>query len=255
MADTTSPAGAPGWFSTDAFWETSYTSMFPEQRFADADAELAAVVALTGETPRRVLDLACGPGRHAIAAARHGMTVVGIDRSAFLLAKARQLAAQHNVEVEWIHGDMRDTVPSTPFDLVLNLFTSFGYFKDDAENERVLTNAYQSLRSGGHLVIDVGGKEVLARIFSESTVEEIPEGLVVKRRWVTADWSRMENEWTFVRDGSVQSFQLAHWIYSGRELAQMLRRAGFADVCLFGSFEGAPYGPKATRLVAVAVKA
>ncbi len=242
------------WFSDDTFWETSYGVMFPDDRFDNAAAELDAVLALVGRTPERVLDVACGPGRHAVEAARRGMTVVGVDRSAFLLGKARALAEPEDAAVEWVHADMRDHVQDPPVDLVLNLFTSFGYFDDDADNQRVVENAYRSLRPGGSLVVDVMGKEVLARIFSPSTVLDTARGMVVQRRRAVDDWSRMENQWTFVREGSVQTFEHVHWVYSGRELAQMLTRAGFSDVRLFGDFEGASYGSQATRLVAVALR-
>ena len=110
------------------------------------------------------------------------MSVVGLDRSAFLLGKARDLSQREGVAVEWVHADMRDYVQDPPVDLVLNLFTSFGYFEDDADNERVLENAYRSLRPGGSVVVDVMGKEILARIFSPSTVLDAPGGMVVQRR-------------------------------------------------------------------------
>ena len=243
------------WFTNDDFWETSFAYMFPDARFDAAAGELDAILALAGGTPQRVLDLACGPGRHAIAAAERGLEVIGVDRSAFLLRHARARAAEAGVEVEWVHGDMRDPVQAPPVDLVLNLFTSFGYFEDDAENARVLENAFASLGPGGTLVLDVAGKEVLARIFLPSSADELADGLVVQRRRVADDWSRMENEWTFVQGEAARSFRFRHWIYSGRELAQMLARAGFEGVRLYGDFDGAPYGPEATRLVAVARKA
>ena len=242
------------WFTNDDFWEASFAHMFPDSRFDAAGDELDAILALAATTPQRVLDMACGPGRHAIAAAERGLEVVGVDRSAFLLQHARDRAADAGVEVEWVQGDMRDHVQEPPVDLVLNVFTSFGYFEDDAENARVLENAVASLRPGGTLVLDVAGKEVLARIFLPSSADVLADGLVVQRRRVVDDWSRIENEWTFLQGEAVRSFRFRHWVYSGRELAQMLTRAGFADVRLFGDFDGARYGPEATRLVAVARK-
>ena len=243
------------WFSNEAFWEASYDVMFPQARFEAAADEFAAVLDLVGGDPQSVVDVACGPGRHAVAAAQRGMDVVGVDATPFLLGKARELAAREGVDVEWVHSDMRDHVQEPAVDLVLNLFTSFGYFDDDQDNARVLRNAYESLRPGGALVVDVMGKEVLARIFRDSSVEDAPDGFVVQRRWVTEDWSRMENEWALVRDDAVRSFRLGHWIYSGRELAGMLTETGFSEVGLFGDFGGARYGPEASRLVAVARRA
>lgn len=243
------------WFSDEDFWVATYTVMFPEERFAAATRELDQISDLVGKAPQRVLDLACGPGRHALPLARRGFTVTGVDQSEFLLEKARARATEEGLDVEWIRSDMREYVLEDTFDLVLNLFTSFGYFEDDAENQRVLRNVYACLRSGGTFVLDVGGKEVLARIFAASAVRDIPGGMIVHRRRVLNDWSRMENEWVHVQEGAVRSFRFGHWIYSGRELRQMLSDAGFSDIRIFGNLDGAPYGPEATRLVAVSTKA
>jgi len=175
------------WFADDAFWEATYPFMFPETRFAGAGEEIDRVLALAGMTPGAggaVLDLACGPGRHSVALAARGFAVTGVDRSAFLLDRARARAAELGAAAEWVHADMRDFVRPAAFDLALCLFTSFGYFTDDADNQRVLAQVAASLRPGGRCVLDVAGKEVLARIFRPAGVRDIPDGMVVHRRTV-----------------------------------------------------------------------
>ena len=245
---------ADEWFADDAFWEATYPFMFPESRFAGAADEVDRVLALTGMAPGAggaALDLACGPGRHSLALASRGFAVTGVDRSAFLLDRARARAAESDAAVEWVHADMRDFARPRAFDLALCLFTSFGYFADDAENQRVLARIAASLRPGGVCVLDVAGKEVLARIFRPADVRDVPGGMVVHRRAVEAGWSRMRNEWTLLQGARARTFRFAHWIYSGRELALMFERAGFVDVRLCGDLAGAPYGPEAGRLVVV----
>jgi hypothetical protein len=78
--------------------------------------------------------------------------------------------------------------------------------------------------------------------------------VLFQRRSVIDDWSRMENDWFVVRDGGVRIFRLRHWIYSGRELREMLAAAGFSTIDLYGDLAGAPYGPEAKRMIAVAHK-
>jgi SAM-dependent methyltransferase len=243
------------WFADESFWITSYDVTFPESRFSVAAAEVAQILNLVQRTEGRVVDLACGPGRHSIPLAQRGFLVTGVDRSAFLLERARERAARSGVVVEWLQADMRDFRRADSFDLALSLFTSFGFFRDDADNQRVLSNVADSLRAGGAFVLDMGGKEVLARIFNPTASREVPGGLLVQRRRVTNDWSRMENEWILLRDGVVHTFRIDHWIYSGREIKQMFSEAGFASVQLFGNYLGAPYGPEAARLVVVGRKA
>src|SRR5688500_10818501 len=106
------PPHDPEWFSNEKFWAATYSAMFPEERFTAAERELDQIFLLIGGTPRTVLDLACGPGRHAIPMARRGIQVIGVDRSTYLLDKAKARAAKENVQVEWIEADMRDYVAS-----------------------------------------------------------------------------------------------------------------------------------------------
>jgi SAM-dependent methyltransferase len=150
---------------------------------------------------------------------------------------------------------MREFVRPAAYDLALSLFTSFGYFRHPEENQHVIENIHTSLRPGGSLVMDMLGKEILARIFPPTSAQEIPGGLLVERRQAINDWSMMHNQWILVAQGRQTTFDFEHWLYSGWELRQMLVAAGFRDIQLFGNLEGDPYGPAATRLVALARKA
>jgi SAM-dependent methyltransferase len=243
------------WFTEEAFWATSYPFMFPDASFAAAAEQVDQLVALTGLSSGAVLDLACGPGRHAVPLARRGFRVTGVDATPFLLDKARAYAAAENVEVEWIQEDMRGFKRPLAFDLAVNLFTAFGYFESPEENRAVVRNVHASLEPGGAFVLDMMGKEVLARIYQPSDVQEIPDvGMLVQRRRAIDDWSRIEAEWLFFQDGGMKRFVLRHWIYSGAELKELLLSGGFETVRLFGNLDGSPYGPTAARLVAVARK-
>ncbi len=239
------------WFADEAFWIACYAMIFPESRFVAAAAEIEQILALVQRSEGHVLDLACGPGRHSIPLAQRGFTVTGVDQSAFLLERARARSAKLGVGVEWLHADMRDFRRPGSFDLALSLFTSFGYFRNDADNQRVLDNVFSSLRPGGSFVLDMMGKEVLARIFNPTDSSDEPEGVVVRRRKVVDDWNRMANEWILLRDGTAHAYRFDHWIYSGREITRMFNEAGFTDVIVFGDYLGAAYGPEATRLVVV----
>ena len=243
------------WHSDEEFWTVAYPFMFPADRLAAAEEQVEQVLALAGVAAGAVLDLACGPGRHSIVLARAGFRVTGVDRSTYLLDRARQRAAAEQVDVEWVREDMRVFRRPDTFDLCLSLFTSFGYFRDQAENRRVLENALVSLRPGGAMVMDMMGKEIVARGFEPTGAEEVAgAGVVVQRRTVVDDWSRMENEWILIDDERVRRFTIDHWMYSGAELKTLLHDAGFVDVRLFGDLAGSAYGPRARRLVALATR-
>jgi SAM-dependent methyltransferase len=244
------------WFEDREFWETLYPYMFTEERFADAAVQVEKLLALTVFQGQAVLDLCCGPGRHSVLLAQRGFAVTGVDRTEFLLEKARTRGAEANVTVEWVHEDMRHFVRPASFDLVINLFTSFGYFDNKDEDLQVLRNLHDSLRPGGALVIDVIGKERLAKVLQPAIVNEEADGaLLIQRHEIFDDWTRVRNEWILVRDGIARTFRFHHTIYSGQELKDRLHASGFDSVRIYGDLDGAEYGPNARRLIAVAHKA
>ena len=246
---------AADWCEDEAFWRAGFPFMFPEGSFEDARKQTGQVIERSGVGQGTVLDLCCGPGRFAVPLALRGFDVTGVDRTPFLLDHAREYAVREGAKVEWVEGDMRSYSRPDSFDLAINMYTSLGYFDDPEENRLVLQNIYGSLRRGGVFVFEAGGKEILARVFESTGSTEIEGvGLSVQRRKVIDDWSRMENEWIFIKDGRAETFRLRHWIYSGRELRGMLESVGFGAVEIYGDLEGMPYGPRAKRLVAVARK-
>ena len=243
------------WFDDDSLWRDMYPFMFPPKRFADAVLEVDKFLALVAPRGKNVLDLCCGPGRHSIPLAKRGFRVTGVDRAKFLLDKAKAKAKAAKVKIEWIQADMRDFVRPGSFHIVLNLLTSFGYFDDKDQDVAVLRNMFVSLRPGGTCVIDVGGKEWLARIFQPTTSRLLPDGtLLVQRHEIFDDWTRIRNEWILIRKGRTKSFRFHHTIYSGQELRERMERAGFADVKLYGDLDGGAYGSNAQRLIAVGRK-
>jgi SAM-dependent methyltransferase len=124
------------WYEDEAFWRDNYEVMFSHEVFGRAAEDIDPLLALSGNDPRRVLDLCCGPGRHTIPLAQKGLEVTGVDLSSFLLDKARENARAPHVTPEFIRADMRSFVRQNAFDAVLNLYTSFGYFENRDDDER-----------------------------------------------------------------------------------------------------------------------
>jgi SAM-dependent methyltransferase len=241
------------WFESNTFWAELFPFMFPESSFADAAGNVPKIAELSGVRSGSVLDLACGPGRYAVPFAQAGYIVTGVDRTQFLLDKARDAASRSGVRVEWVDQDMRDFVRPGAFDLAINVFTSFGYFDDPAENRRVLENIHTSLKPGGVFVFDHLGKELLAARFVPTRSDVLPDGRIrFARQTITEDWTHIDAEWILVDGSRASTFRLRHWIYSGQEIRELLTGAWFRDVSLYGGFDGGPYDPQAMRLVAIA---
>lgn len=243
------------WHDNDDFWETMMPFMFDEARWDAAPVEIDQVISLLDVSPESaILDLCCGPGRHSLELARRGFRVTGVDRTAAYLEKARKQAESEGLAVEFVQNDMRRFCRPNTFDGVIMMFTSFGYFEEPAENRQVLSNAYRSLKDQGTLAIDVMGKEVLARIFSERDWHEQDGVIFLQERRVCENWSWMENRWIRLDSQERCEFKVSHWIYSAVELSTMLKECGFSSVDVYGDIEGASYDHKARRLVTVAHK-
>ena len=243
------------WFEDEEFWAKLYPFMFRDERFEIADEQVQKLIDLVAFDGSTVLDLACGPGRHSAALAKRGLQITGVDLSSFLLDKARKRAVAERVEVEWVEKDMREFVRPGAFDLVINMFTAFGYFDDKEDDLKVLRNVHASLRTGGVFVIDVVSKEWLAKRFLPTTSEELEDGtILVHRNQVIDDWTRVRNRWTVIEGSEATTFRFDVTVYSGQELKDRLHQAGFREVRLFGDLDGNEYGLGAKRLIAAAWK-
>jgi len=237
------------WFENEAFWQTFYPYMFGERKMAAAPAEVERVLALSGVARGSVLDMCCGPARHSLILAQQGFQVTGVDRSPFLLGKAREATAGAGVEL--VESDMRDFVRPAAFDLALSLFTSFGYLDTREEDLAVLRNVRASLKKGGVFVIDVMSKEYVISQRQPTHWEPWPGGEIqVSHYDVFPGWGRIRVQWLLIEGERARRFEFEHNVYSGQELAALLERAGFTEVQIFGGLDGSPYDSAATRLVA-----
>lgn len=240
------------WYDDDRFWELMRPYMFTDRSWERAEKEIDQLVEHHGLEPGdRILDLPCGPGRHALELAQRGFSVTAVDRTESFVDEVDELAAEQDVKIETHTADMREFEHPRSFDVVVNLFTSFGYFDDEAENQGVLARFFEHLRPGGRLVMDVVGKEGLAQTFQPRDWHEFDDGaLLLEERELSEDWGWLENRWIlFTPDGERHEFRLGHRLYSGVELRRMVEQAGFADVEVKGSLDGEPYAPKSHRLV------
>ena len=231
--------------------------MFGAGKLDVADSETEQIIALSGRESGDLLDMCCGPGRHSLAFTQRGFRVTGVDATPFLLDKARDQAEREGADVEWVESDMREFVRPESYDLALSLFTSFGFFEEAADNRAVLEHICQSLRPGGTLVLDVLGKEVLARKFQASAVHR-------RARPVTSSFSGGKSSMTGPesrRTGSSSAtrgcaaFASSCGSIRGMSSARCCSRLASTRLSCMATFWASAYGPEASRLVAVASRA
>jgi SAM-dependent methyltransferase len=243
------------WYEDDLFWETFGPELFSTERLQAASTEVDQVIELLKlEQESEILDLCCGIGRHSLALARKGFVVTGLDRTESYIVQARQQVNDEPLSVNFIIGDARRFCQLDSYDAVINMFTAFGYFEDQADDLRVLLNVHASLKRGGKLLIDIIGKEILARIYQAREWHESNNGIFLREAEVDCAWSWVKCRWLLIKDGKQYEHKFGHRLYSAVELSNLLYKAGFSQVEVYGSLDGAPYDHEAQRLVLVAVK-
>lgn len=233
-----------------------------EDRVEDAASEtedLLALLADHGIEPPTALDVACGIGRHAVELADHGVTVRGIDISESYLERARERVAERGVgdRVTVERADMRDLAERDgEYDLVSNLWTSFGYYDDDT-NRAVLAGMYERTAEDGALVLELVNREGVLADFRPAAVPEDDDRYVVESVDYDPETARMETtRRVFARSGDGYEYE-GEMVYDVRlyapaELARACREVGFTDVSLYAGLDGTALARDSTRLVVVA---
>ena len=232
------------WF--EQWFGEEYLRAYPHRD--DDDAE--RLVRLLGELGvagpgERVLDLGCGPGRHAAALARRGAHVVGLDLSLPLLSAARRRRAE-----PLVRGDMRRLPFGTKaFDVVLNLFTSFGYFESDEEHGLVVREVARVLRPGGRFVLDfLNAPAVRAGLVPRDESRSGGTTVVQERR--ISDDGRFVTKSIHV-SGISRTFTERVRLYERADLERMLATSGMRLETAAGDYDGAPHGTASPRLILV----
>jgi len=229
------------WFQE--WFGEEYLRLYPHRNDADAEALVGLIRGQVAWRPgMRVLDIGCGPGRHAQALEAAGARVTGLDLSRVLLTRARNA-----VRGPLVRADMR----ALPFrtrcaDLTVNLFTSFGYFAGDDEHAAVLAAMVATLRPAGWFVIDFLHAPFVAAQVGAGQAVPLADGCASITKRLVDDERYVEK--TFLLDDGRRFIERVR-LFTPEELETMLRAAGVRVRCRFGDYAGAPIGPTSPRAI------
>lgn len=200
-----------------------------------------------------VLDLACGAGRHSVLFAQKGYLVTAVDLSKNLLEMASKTAQNEGVSLNLIRCDIREFNSSKEYDLVVNLFTSFGYFETDDENLGVFDTVYKLLKKDGYFVFDYLNKEyVEENLIPESIGNNTDGSTVIQTRQLIQ--GRVVKIIKIKKEGKEQSFKESVKLYSKGFLVEELNRRGFNVLKVFGDLNGNEFSKSSDRVVIIAKK-
>jgi SAM-dependent methyltransferase len=203
-----------------------------------------------------VLDLGCGYGRHAMELAGKGYKVTGLDLSLPLLIRAADTARRASLNINFIHGDMREMTFENEFDGACAWFTSFGYFDDDT-NRKVAANLARAVKPGGKVLLDVINRDYLTRDLP-TRVWWQGEGCVVLEE-VDFNYfsSRLQVQRSIIfEDGRQVEQDISIRAYSLHEIGKVLHHSGFRVTEVSGglSLRGKFFGAQSRQLIVLAEK-
>ena len=247
--------------STDwpiAFFDDDYLRIYASRLDAERTKPEVEFIEreLAPEPGARVLDLACGIGRHAVGMAQRGYAVTGFDFNARYLELGAAAARAAGVEVTWTQGDMRSLGFERPFDAVYSYFTSFGYYSDD-ENEAVMAQIARALRPGGRFLIDLMNRDqVLTHPVQRNWVQREDGALLMEENTLDLASSRVTSRQTLIEPGGGARVTKEYHLraYTCAELSAIMRRHGLEPQHVMGGPDGSAFTTESRRLVVVATR-
>ncbi len=228
------------WFK-DWFASEEYLNVYRHRDTSEAEKFIDLILSNINITEDSyILDAACGAGRHVNVLAVKGYKVIGFDLSLTLLK-----IAQRNTNPEhrtlFFQSDIRNICLKQKFDLILNLFTSFGYFESDEENFSFPMNAYQFLLQDGYYIFDYFNSKFVAENLVSYSEKEIDGKIIKESRKI--ENSRVIKEISVISDNSEQKYFESVKMYSYKDLLERFNKIGFSEQKIFGNYDGSEFDP------------
>jgi D-alanine-D-alanine ligase len=211
----------------------------------------------------KILDLCCGQGRIALELARRGFSnVEGLDRSRYLIQKAKAQNKKEALSIKFREGDARK-LPYQPdtFDVVMIPGNSFGYFETPQDDIRVLKEVFRVLKPWGRILIDVSDGEYMKKRFQPRSWEWIDKNyFVCRERSLSLDKQRLISREvvTHVTKGVIADQFYAERLYTKKSLYELFEKVGFKDFTIHGEISASSkrnqdLGMMARRITSTAV--
>lgn len=250
------------WFNDDLFWKCFAPVIFDKARWeevavmADSITSFSKLPLYEATPPSCVtlLDQCCGFGRFSLEMARRGFVVTGVDITKLYLEAAREDASYEELPASFVQDDVRSFVIPNAFDIVTNVYTSFGYFADPAHDRLTVKNAFESLKPCGTYIVETLGKEIAVRDFVEREWL-IREGLTVLTEYKPVnDWEQLLNRWIIINGHERIEKVFIQRLYAASELRSIMYEAGFCKVTVHGDWDGSPYDNRARTMIVIGRK-
>jgi D-alanine-D-alanine ligase len=232
------------------WWRRIFNSMYlktdadvvEDKKITSNEVELFTSI-LNTPKDSAILDLACGQGRHSIEMAKKGFTnITGLDRSHYLIRKAKSVMQQEGLKIGFKEGDARKLpFNADTFDVVMILGNSFGYFESNEDDIMILKEVFRVLKPGGTFLIDVADGSYLREHFQPRSWEWIDKKyFVCRERSLANDNERLISREiiTHVEKGILVDQFYAERLYSSEMLTDIFSRSGYQNILFHDILEG-----------------
>lgn len=215
------------WFNT-----SYYHALYNNRNESEAEEFVVRLMKTLSLPPgASILDLPCGKGRHSVSLHSLGYRVTGADLSPANIEHCRRT---HPPQIRFVEHDMRKPVGIRQFDAVLNLFTSFGYFTHDFENERVVRSAASSLKPEGYLVLDyLNIEQALNNLVAEETQQRNNLHFTIRR---SLKDGKLIKSIVVDDQGETHSYSEEIRLLNMADFERYFKAAGLAITAVFGDY-------------------
>ncbi|MDP3057153.1 MAG: class I SAM-dependent methyltransferase [bacterium] len=201
----------------------------------------------------KILDLCCGWGRHMIGLAERGYNVVGIDYSKPFLRVGKNIAKEKGVKADFIYGDICKFLFKKRFDVILNLFTSFGYFSD-SDNRKIIENISKSLNRKGKFIIDTRNICYFLSHFKSVFKYKNGKKNILENHAFNPITFQDHVKLKITEKGKQKKSEYILRLYSFPEIKKILEENGLRIKKVYGSYEGENFDFNSKRMIIVGVK-
>lgn len=241
----------PAWY--DRFFGQEYLA-FDEHPHTALEIDFLRNV-LQLPTKAHLLDLGCGYGRHAIPLSETGFCVTGLDRSSELLQEAITRQKKAKSHVSFIRGDVRHIPFQHPFDAIISMFSSFGYFDDENENFLVLQNVANALKTDGLFFIETANRDFIIAHNPPVQVYRPPNMTLIEERTFDSLTSQSIVDMTIIQNGKETHLQHIIRLYTATEMDMLLASVGLQTIGIWGDYHGSEFSTDTPNLIILAQKA
>lgn len=225
------------WFNED------YVRLYAQRSLAEAKQQIDFIIKqLDLKKNEKILDVGCGFGRHVKLLDSRGYHAMGIDTSSVLIKKAQEGAKEKKI---FILGDIREAQTLGKFDVILSLFTSFGY-SDDRGNKLILDAIHSHLVEEGHFFLDYLNPDYVQNHLVPFEEKKVGSEIVIIKRAIANGYIQKTIHFP------AKTYEERVRLYDHHALLQLIEESGFNIIDTFGNFEGEAWTKNSERQIVIA---